>query len=1677
MGRSANMLRQILLGALLGGAICLPLCGAEAESRSAEAPSGSKRMVNAGPIQIDAITGKAEITMPLGPRVPGRIPLGITWHYRLAKYTYGSFKSFDWPVDLWADRRVSVTLNHRQVRFLRPSGALSSAQALAMLQSYGADGSNVLSRDVSQYRFAVDSARQSEDGSAWLVKSSWYPIVTRTKGVMNPDDPPPPPDPPEGTQTVIVQGGLVYYAPVGGTIVIKNQWGDQVQVSSTCDGQGNVTAQTITNAAGQWVQLSMSGANWLVLNNFGLIGVSGNFVGDGTGQLIQTISNSFQNPTSFGWSSIRPISYTASNGSSVVLTWDATGYDPTPEAYSSGDPSTGTGLDENGIPAGQWKGYEPVVNARGQYFIGVADQAVSSFTVNGGPGEPTYTTTFVRTIPQVSSYDPASKTIAWGSRDFSVTIRRTSDVGSQFTRLTFAQPIATGEYGAPGQSSASQRQMLLFTLGTIVKEEKGYGAGDAVVAQSISYEGFSLLNMLNPAGVVAGEVALQPVPTRIRTEAPRNDAPTVVREKTGWDGLTFTNLREVELPPGQGGSTQVSSAVLWRGAEIQNSAVVTGSVEKYGTSSVSWDGILLQPHPVSDSTSWGGSSYPSLRGATSANTGSKTYEYDSKGRLWRVTGTTGSYTSTTTTTFGNGPEVVDVVRSMSGTEPVGEVGESYSWNGPFRTGARQKPDPRWSSETRDALGRLKSVTSPDGITTRTAYDVVGRVESVTRDAVSGGASLTTTNTYSADERTLIQTVSGPDIATRKTRTVFDGAGRVVAVTTNYNTAAARTVFTQYDAFGRKILESLPSRKATYEAGDPATKWIYDDDGFLKGMVNARGFVTVYIKPLWTTFDGIEGFRTEIRTTKGTAITLTDLLGQVRRIQDASGVITRMSYDAFGRLASVERAGQVRSSSYNEVGWLLSQTQPEEGTTTYSRHTIAGTPLTTQKGGGVVSTYLNTSGDNVGLPSSIEASGAGSAVSRAFSYTNRRLSSMTENQGGGPIWESYGYDGLGRMISKYVSDVYYGFTISRTLNAVGDVIDLHYPQGGVKGDRISRSNLDECARPYVQKFGNMTSPDTVATMCYDAWNPDQDVLVYANNSATYFAHNNFNELSQVVHYKAGWGVVEDSSLTWSTDGFLTDRGSDHFEYDSLGRLILSQVTGPDGTRTQQNFAYDSWGNRNSTTSAALAGGLPTEAAIFALNFGSDNHIPGLTQNGASTGVDYDGLGRLKQINAIPGRDDSRTAWGYDSLGRVVSQGGAKTEWMESYLLDGAGLRYRRTKADGSREYMIYGFNREPLSRFLAPTSGGCVWKGDMIYGFGQLLMEDRPDGRVYQQGDQVGTPAIMTDANGNVIGRSKALPFGEKMPAWGSQSSRRFTNHEDGPQYPIYMQARMYLPTYGRFAQPDPVYDHSSDALNLYSYCSNNPVTKTDPDGMREIGGGGGSKPGIYDLSYAEVNEHGFIPGILESITLKGGGTGFFGSIRSNYISRDYGAAKEAKDGTQAGGGSGSIPVDKTSDGAVAQNPNSSISKTEQKKCGIDILGDDKYVEKVKSQLEYAKKSDPILEKMITKLEKSKNLHKIQKPDPGELNKNKVENIENASNGVGTGSTTKFDPNATLNANFDERNPVVALVHELSHASDADQGVRDIRINPNTGNRYNEDKAMYYENIMRIYTGDPQRKEY
>jgi RHS repeat-associated protein len=96
--------------------------------------------------------------------------------------------------------------------------------------------------------------------------------------------------------------------------------------------------------------------------------------------------------------------------------------------------------------------------------------------------------------------------------------------------------------------------------------------------------------------------------------------------------------------------------------------------------------------------------------------------------------------------------------------------------------------------------------------------------------------------------------------------------------------------------------------------------------------------------------------------------------------------------------------------------------------------------------------------------------------------------------------------------------------------------------------------------------------------------------------------------------------------------------------------------------------------------------------------------------------------------------------------------------------------------------------------------------------------------------------MITDANGQVISRYDYLPFGEPWPSPVAADVRQFAGKERDAETGLdYFGARYYANQLGRFLSPDSEL-RIGEAIavpqlwNKYSYVTNNPVRKVDPDG-------------------------------------------------------------------------------------------------------------------------------------------------------------------------------------------------------------------------------------------------------
>ncbi|MHC1748029.1 MAG: RHS repeat-associated core domain-containing protein [Cellulosilyticaceae bacterium] len=104
-----------------------------------------------------------------------------------------------------------------------------------------------------------------------------------------------------------------------------------------------------------------------------------------------------------------------------------------------------------------------------------------------------------------------------------------------------------------------------------------------------------------------------------------------------------------------------------------------------------------------------------------------------------------------------------------------------------------------------------------------------------------------------------------------------------------------------------------------------------------------------------------------------------------------------------------------------------------------------------------------------------------------------------------------------------------------------------------------------------------------------------------------------------------------------------------------------------------------------------------------------------------------------------------------------------------------------------------------------------------------------DNSYYYHQDEQGSTAIITDENADIKNSYHYDAFGKILESQEELPNRiTYTGQQYDPltqQY--YLRARYYNPIIGRFNQED---TYRGDGLNLYAYCSNNPVSYYDPTG-------------------------------------------------------------------------------------------------------------------------------------------------------------------------------------------------------------------------------------------------------
>ena len=298
----------------------------------------------------------------------------------------------------------------------------------------------------------------------------------------------------------------------------------------------------------------------------------------------------------------------------------------------------------------------------------------------------------------------------------------------------------------------------------------------------------------------------------------------------------------------------------------------------------------------------------------------------------------------------------------------------------------------------------------------------------------------------------------------------------------------------------------------------------------------------------------------------------------------------------------------------------------------------------------------------------------------------------------------------------------------------------------------------------------------------------------------------------------------------------------YVYDGTGRLSNEKITNGSAV-TNMTYAYDNAGNRSSLTVTG------TENYVTTYSYDKNNRLlkDSKKNNGASyadvTLYSYDNNGN--QIRKDQSRDDltgkpkmgfslatANSGYGYEKftyngfnqLTAFEDEAGNKATY--EYYSDG--LRLSKT-VNGAKSSYIWADNDlameiksdEVISYAKAPgymrtgSSNDRTYRNDKLYlfnGHGDVTSMIDKSGNV--------TKTYSYDAFGNELNRDKndTNPFRYCGEYWDNETES------------IYLRARYYNPSIGRFTTEDPIKDGS----NWYAYCGGNPVGFIDPNGFYEV---------------------------------------------------------------------------------------------------------------------------------------------------------------------------------------------------------------------------------------------------
>lgn len=747
------------------------------------------------------------------------------------------------------------------------------------------------------------------------------------------------------------------------------------------------------------------------------------------------------------------------------------------------------------------------------------------------------------------------------------------------------------------------------------------------------------------------------------------------------------------------------------------------------------------------------------------------------------------YPTTISRTANGQTRTSSTTHSASGrfvTKEVNELGESVSqeWDENRELPLKKTDRIGTTTYTYDNFGSLIQTTYPDKTikNQQLAWNSVipcpvPEGKYATTSELSGKAPITTW--YDEYGQEVVQKTIGFNSKPIYTHKMYDINGKLIGIskpTSDSQPGDNWEAFYDYDAYGR-VTNAYTSK------GDITTEYTLGVD--YEGYTCAVKTVTTPNSRTETMWDEIGVMRQS--SVNGKTVFFSHTVGsKVKTATPENGNTVSYQYDRNGNRTQISDPNtSTIDSEYDAWGQLVKETQSihKSGNATIVTYSYSPTGLLQKKTqGNVVTNYV-------------------------YDVYNRLTRVYTTNNNNAE--KTYTYDNYDRIIqvTNYINDqnnYKTSYTSKKEYDIYGHITKETYPSG------YYINNI-------YDNYGNLISvTDKASRKIWELVDCDPEGHVTQDKKGDILTTYTYKEDGQIT------SIVSPNIVNM------------HYLYNLINYNLESYEDKISGQK--EYYEYDDMDRLSKWN-------------IGEINYNNDNTI-------------YDSKGRISyRVDVLESERnyhyDDPVAYNaltsFDYYGTLVDRNISYTNFKKVSTIEGSDMRHDiKYGVDQERVYsfqagrsvpVIYRFYAENFEEDYTPTGFSKV---HYIYGgngLAAIYKQNRESEEFFRTfTDRQGSLVALTNTNGNVVERYAYDPWGNRRnPSnWREKdsrinliTSRGYTMHEHLDQFGlINMNSRMYEPRSGMFLSPDPQLQDPENWLNYnrYTYCLNNPLKYTDPNG-------------------------------------------------------------------------------------------------------------------------------------------------------------------------------------------------------------------------------------------------------